>query len=171
MDTVALLGDRLRGELGFRALEQEELPESLLRHPGAFTFLGAKTYFGSLVSVGLVAADGLGPEDLGHRFGLFRAVFDQLLEIGPTARGLVVGNLTGRSALLAFVFEAPPTRDQIEGIREFKYGSVAKLGYCRAWAIDVINGKVHKHKGLPLKLYPSKRFFQEALQLSGSDDG
>lgn len=87
-----------------------------------------------------------------------------LLDIGTSARGLVVGNLTGRSGLLGSMFQTPPASAQIETIRNLRHGSAAKLGYCLAWAIDVGNSKAHKHCGLPLKVHPSKRFFQEALR-------
>ena len=164
MDIVALLGDRLLRELEFRSVEELDLAESHRQNLDRISFLAMRTYLGSLIAVGLVAADGLGPQDIAGRFGHFESFFDTLLEIGPTARGLVVDNLTGRSGLLAFVFQTPPSDDQIEHIRGLRYGSAAKLGYCRAWAIDVKNTKVHKHRGFPLKIYPSKRFFQETLR-------
>jgi len=164
MDPIAQLRDRLHQELEFRAAGELELTESQHRSLDNIDFVGTKTYFGSLIAVGLVSADGLGAHEIDDRFRRFRAFFDLLLEIGPTARGLVVENLTGRSGLLGFVFQSPPMAGQVEHIRGLKHGSAASLGYCVAWSLDITNRRIRKHRGLPLKTYPGKRFFLQTIE-------
>ena len=164
MDPIAALADRLLYELEFRSVEELEIAKSLPSEFSKLDFLGMRTYFDSLIAVGLVSADDLEAQDVADRFDWFQMFFDRLLEIGPTMRGLVIDNLTGRSGLLGYVFRTPPTRDRIEQIRALRHGSAAKLGYCLAWVVDVQNVQIHRHRGLPFKVYPGKRFFQKALQ-------
>jgi len=164
VDLLDRIRDRLVDDLGFAGIARSDVAEPQRAAFDALDYVGMKAYLGSLIVVGLVSADELGEPAMAARFDRFRAVFRAAHDLGPAARGLVVENLTGRFALLAFVFGHTPPPERIAHVRTLKAGSAARLGYCLAWSLDAEAARVYKHRGFPLKMYPGRGFFERTLR-------
>ena len=126
MDLLSFLRERLEGELGFRDLDSLGLAEEQRTRFEPLDFIGVRAYFGSLIGVGLVDGDALDLGEMARRADLFSEACDLIRQIGPTARGLVIENLTAVFGILAFVLRETASPERIAHVQGLRRGSAAK---------------------------------------------
>jgi hypothetical protein len=128
-----------------------------------FEFLGVREYWGSVMSVALVAGDALQVPDIQQSTERFYSFTRSLL---PYAGKLVVGLGSirlGSFGLVGFVFSGGCPPERLEAIRRSKHGSAWRKDYAVAWALDLPAGLVHAHRGLPLRVFPGRAYFKRVL--------
>lgn len=148
--------------------EKELLPAAAVELPAGLTppdlaFVGLRGYWGSVMSVGLTLADGLTASDVTRQAAGFYAFTHALL---PLAGRLTVGPTTtrlGSFGLLAFVFSRGGPGDLVETIVRTKHGSAFRKDYAVCWALDLPGRAVHAHRGLPLTMFPGRRYLRRVL--------
>ena len=161
MTSIPGMADRLVAEKGFVPAAEVELPVAT-RIPD-IAFLGIREYWGSIMTIGLVDADGLTASEVKTQSAAFYGFTHDLL---PFAGRLPIGlanTRLGSFGLLAFVFPRNCPRPVVEAAIGTRHGSAFRKDYAVCWALDVPGGVVHPHRGLPLTMFPGKRYFRRLL--------
>lgn len=167
MDTLGKLRQGLSQEKEFKPVEELNLPEIQALPKEGFVFVGAREYWGSVASIGLVQADGLTEDEIKTLCERFFAITKSLKKY---ANVLVVHTLKGSGAvqlgsfgLLCFVYENGCSRDLIEFIQKQKRGSASEKHYAVYWVLDPSARQVHTHRWFPLSVFPGKKYLRSLL--------
>jgi len=152
------LFQRVCAEKGFAPASEVDLPAGVAL-PG-FEFLGVRSYWGSVMSLGLVRGDRRSLESL-------VAVTDELYRFTSALRplaGSVNGAGLGSFGLLLLVFSEGCSPEQRAGVRTLKRGSAWRKDYLVSWACDLPAGRIHRHRGFPLSMFPGRRYVETTIR-------
>lgn len=158
MSAVNVIEAALVGQKGFDRLEpgrlaQEGFPADL------FDFVGSKEHWGSVATVAVVKADGMGRLDLKERAEAFHVLVQDLKD---RAGRLVVHGALGTGAevqlgsfgVLIFVFEQGVDAGTAAVIADLKRGSTLEKEHTVCWTVDASSDHVHRHRGFPVLMHP-----------------
>ena len=151
------LVQRLCTDKGFTSASDVALPSDA--SPPELAFLGVRSYWRSIMSVGLLRADHHTGEELA-------ALADDLHRFTRALRplaGSVSSTRLGSFGLFLLIFESC-SREQIASVRSLKRGSAWRKDYLVPWACDLHAGRVHAHRGFPLVMYPGRRYIEASIR-------
>jgi hypothetical protein len=160
-DLIALLAGRLAKEKGFSPISTISLPSEIT--PPVLGFLGAREYWGSIMTLGPAEGDRLASAQIQQIATDFYRFTHSLLPLaGRIHIGLATTRL-GSFGLLVFVFRAGCGSNVLAAVRSSKHGSAFRKDYAVCWAADVPAGRVHTHPGFPLTMFPGRRYLERVL--------
>jgi hypothetical protein len=132
-------------------------------------FLAAKDHWGSVLTLGMLRADGLAPSDLARRAEAFHALVAAqrahaaTLVVRPTL-GASHEVALGSFGILLLVHEGGAPPGAVEHARGLKRGGLREKTSSLVWTVDAPLRRVWGHRGLPLAgLDPPRRWVEQVL--------
>jgi hypothetical protein len=126
-------------------------------------FIGVREYWGSMMTVGLLDADGLSTAAIEAHGEAFYEFTHSLLPFAASLRVGLARVKLGSFGLLVFVFRTGCTDEILAAVRGGKRGSAFRKDYSVCWAIDLPAQQVHTHSGLPLTMFPGAKYLRSLL--------
>ena len=155
------IAQRVFADKGFLSPAEVALPPEIALPP--VPFLGLREYWGSMMTVGLLDADGLAPAAIeAHSDAFYQFTHSLLPFAGSLQVGLAKVKL-GSFGLLIFVVRTGCTDEIVSAVRRGKRGSAFRKDYAVSWAMDLPAQQVHTHSGFPLTMFPGAKYLRSLL--------